>query len=68
MGFPRPNNINEGQSEQVRGTKFGKRPSPVEADTVYSVSGALMNRRGGAYSEGWWNKQDGYCVLGEGLI
>ena len=68
VGFSRPNSNNEGQSEQVRGTKLGKRLGHVEADTVYSVSGALMNGRGGAYAVGWGNKQDGLCVLREGLI
>ena len=46
---------------------MGKRLGPVEADAVSSVSGAVLNGRGGAYAEGWGNKSDGYCALGEGL-
>ena len=68
MGFPGPNSNHEGQREQARVAKLGKRLGPDEADLVLSASGAFMNGRGGAYSEGCWNKQDGLRVLGVGPI
>ena len=67
VGFSRQNNNDEGQSVQVRKIKLGKRLGPVEADAVFSVSGAVQNGRGGAYAEGWGNKSDGSCAVGEGL-
>ena len=68
VSFPGPNSNHVGQREQARGAKLEKRLGPVETDPVLSASGALMNGRGGAYSEDCWNKQDRLRVLGVGPI
>ena len=68
VSFPGPNSNHVGQREQARGAKLEKKLGPVETDPVLSTSGALMNGRGGAYSEDCWNKQDGLRVLGVGPI
>ena len=71
VGFSRQNSNNEGQSVQVRKTKLGKRLGPVEADAVFSVSGAVLNGRGGAYAEeggGGGTKQKGTAFWERGPL
>ena len=67
VGFSRQNSNYEGQSAQNRKIKLGKTQGTVEVDTVFSVSGAVLNGRGGANAEGRGNKSDESCALGEGL-
>ena len=67
VGLPRPGSNDEGQRVQGCGTKMGKGSGLVGADKVNSVSGVLMQHRGGAYVVGWGNKKACSGRLGYGI-